>query len=356
MHPLFISSSDATRTLRKVAFTLLAVAVLLVVLDQSVGVLIRRISNEPPFILRQQNVSGVQALWRIEDQGVAPIIFTGSSQGHMAFSPHVFNDQVTVLTGQTVQSVNVSVWGSVLTIQRDLIRNLMLPAHPKAIFYGIEMRAALPEAQKGDAVKDFRNKPLGYALTASTAERDLLLWLLRHSNLFLYRDNLRDWLTGTRAINDVGYDMSSVDDLGYFRDPTVSIRDPASITTNFIPFTMDAPTRQILVDIKTSCDQVQTVCILLNLPLHEQSYQYISAAEEALYQDLLHGVGLPIWDFNTPACRTALGDASYYNLNHLNAAGAEKLSTWIAAVYVRTQIGQPAADASTCAVISDAGK
>ncbi|MBX3081083.1 MAG: hypothetical protein KF716_05570 [Anaerolineae bacterium] len=354
MRRLFISNSNQPHGLRAVIVTLLALVLVIVVVDRAVGVIVPRIAMEPPFILRQQNVPGVERLWAFEDAGVAPVVFTGSSQGHMAFSPHVFNDRVAALTGHAIQSVNVSVWGSVTTIQRDLIRNLLLPTHPKIILYAIEMRAALPAAQHGLAVDDFRNKPLGYALTVSSPiERNVLLWLLRHSNLVSYRDNLRDWLTGTRAIDDVGYSMSVVDDLGYFRDPTIYNRDPTVIQTQFVPFTMDDATRQLFVDIKTSCDQASVPCILLNLPLHEQSYQYISAGDEAVYQATLHGSGLAIWDFNTKECRAALGDASFFNLNHLNASGAEKLSAWVADVYIHRQMGQPAVGDPSCAQFSD---
>lgn len=352
MRRLFMQDTESPRTLGQLAVLAVGVIVSLVIVDFAVGQIMPRITIEPPFILRFQNVQGVEKLWSFDEAGIQPIVFTGSSQLHMGISPHVFNDRVEAITGQQVNSVNVSLFGSVAAIQRKLIQNLIIPNHPKLIFYGIEMRALLPAAQAAWMV-DFTNRSLGYALsTSSAAERELQVWLLRHSNLFRYRDNFNEWLTAKRALNTLGYAPNTVDDLGHFKDPAIGPRDPISIKGPFVPFATNDVTNQIISDIGNECRQSGVQCILLNMPLHAMAYDYISDADEAMYKTVLNEAGLSIWDFNTEACRNVLGDESFYNLNHLNAGGATLFSQMVADVYANVFDDVPVNGDAACAVIS----
>jgi len=284
---------------------------------------------------------------------IKPVVFTGSSEMHMGISPHVFNDQLKATTGQTVDSVNVSVWGSVANIQHDLIPNLIVPNHPQIVIYGVEMWALLPAAQNGIEANDFWNKPLGYAVASpSSLERNILYWLMQNSNIVRYRDNVREWLTTKREINQIGYSETAVDDLGYFYQDGILDRNPKVITDEFVPFSVTDQTRQLMTDIGTTCKRDGVQCILLNLPLHEMAYQYIKPEDEAAYQRVLKAAGLPIWDFDTEQCRSFLGDASFYNPNHLNAAGAELFSKWVADVYAQVFFNQPAKGDATCAKLT----
>lgn len=350
----FMLSSESHRTFRKLWFLLFSTLITLVVIDRLAGYFVRFITNEPPSILRLENVMGIEKLWDYSASGFEPVVFTGSSQTYNGIYPATFNSQIKDTVGENVQSVNLSVWGAVATIQRSLIENLIIPNHPKAILYGIEMRAMLPTSQDENSVwvSDFRNKPLGYAVSQqSSIERDILLWLLQNSNLVRYRDNLRDWLTGTRAvqknlaaafINDVGYAPSNI---AFSTDETV-------IKTQFTPFSATPETQQILVDIMISCKQNHIPCILVNMPLHKLAYQFISQQEENLYLDLLKKSGLPIWDFNNDDCRTILGDGSFLNLNHLNSNGGEMLSRMIADMYAQTFFDKPISGNAKCAILS----
>ncbi len=352
MHRLFMQDSESPRTIDKLLMLIVGIILTLIVVDFALGIILPRLTIEPPFILRLQNVQGVERLWAFEEAGIKPIVFTGSSQLHMGLSPHDFNAEVEATTGQSVNSVNLSLFGSVAAIQRNLIQNLIIPNHPQLIFYGIEMRALLPKSQAAWMV-DFTNRSLGYALSSSSSiEREGMVWLLRHSNLFRYRDNLHEWLTGKRAVDQLGYAPDTVDDLGHFRDPTIYERDPISIKGPFVPFSTDDATNQIMMGIGSTCKQSGVQCILLNMPLHEMAYQYITDADEAMYNTVLKEAALPIWDFNTKDCRDALGDASFYNLNHLNAAGAVKFSQMVADVYASVFYDVPVEGDARCAVIN----
>lgn len=353
MRGLFIQDTESSRTIPKVLILLLGIFVCLIIADRAFGLILPRLTIEPPFILRLQNVQGVERLWNMNAANIKPVVFTGSSEMHMGISPHVFNDQLKATTGQTVDSVNVSVWGSVANIQHDLIPNLIVPNHPQVVIYGVEMRALLPAAQNGIEANDFWNKPLGYAVASSSSlERNILYWLMQNSNIVRYRDNVREWLTTKREINQIGYSETAVDDLGYFYQDGILDRNPKVITDEFVPFSVTDQTRQLMADIGTTCNQEGVQCVLLNLPLHEMAYQYIKPEDETAYQSVLKAAGLPIWDFDTEKCRTLLGDASFYNPNHLNAAGAEIFSKWVADVYAQAFFNQPVQGDAVCAKLS----
>ncbi|MBI1280990.1 MAG: hypothetical protein GC179_22890 [Anaerolineaceae bacterium] len=349
MRRLFIPDSESARTIPRLATLLLSVLVVLIATDRAVGYIIPKITIEPPFILRLQNVPGVEKLWDFAQTGVEPIVFTGSSQLYMGISSRVFNEEIKQITNDDVPSVNISIWGGVAAIQHDLIKNLIIPNHPKIILYGVEARALSTEAQYSPEVDDFRNKPLGYAVSIqSDAERALLLWLLQHSNWVRYRDNLRDWLTGARQINQLEFDPTDLDELGHLKNPNIHDRDPSSIW-GFMHFAADDVPRQLLESIVSSCKQNGVQCVLLNMPLHELAYQTITETDEAGYRSVLQEIGLPIWDFNTASCRKILGDESFYNLNHLNEHGATIFSKMVADVYAKVFFNLPISGNANCA-------
>ncbi len=352
MRRLFIQDSKSSTTLRNLLNLLVMVTVAILVSDWLFGRLLPYITTEPPYILRLENVPGVESLWKYSEADIKPIVFTGSSQTYAAISPHLFNDRIKALTGQDIQSVNVSLFGSVITIQNNFIRDLIIPSHPKIIIYGIELRALMPASQKDDAyvINDYKNKAIGYELTQPTnSERDLLVWLLRHSNWLRYRDNLREWLTGAREINQGGYFLSVVDDLGYAPFPNSFSQDASYIQAQFVPFTVTDSTRQLMLDLQKNCQQNEVQCILMNMPIHSLAYQYIIPEQEALYRDLLKQSGLPIWDFDTEACRTMLGDTNFFNLNHLNARGSQLFSKMVADVYAQVFFNVPITGNAKCA-------
>jgi hypothetical protein len=356
MRHLFIQDSESPRTLKKLVIVVVGILITLAISDWLLGRILPLFTIEPPFIMRFENVPGVEALWRYSEAGIKPVIFTGSSQVYTGISPHIFDDRVKTISGHEVQSVNASVLASVITIERDLIRNLFIPNHPQVIIYGIEMRAVKTEWLSEDffSLSDFKNKAVGYAVTReSIFERDLLLWLLQHSNWARYRDNMREWLTGSREINQGanGYISGGVDDRGYAPFPNT----PSQNTDNkgqFVPFSVADSTRQMMIDLGTTCKQSGVQCILLNMPLHQISYQFITDEEETQYRQLIQEAKLPIWDFNTPACRTELGDASFFNMNHLNSAGAVVFSEMLAGVYAQVFFNIPVSGNASCATLS----
>ncbi|MBI1280991.1 MAG: hypothetical protein GC179_22895 [Anaerolineaceae bacterium] len=355
MHHLFIRDSEPPRTISRLLMAVLGMVVCLVVVDRVLGFVLPRLTIEPPFILRLQNVQGVERLWAMNAENIKPVVFTGSSMIHTGLSPHIFDDQVKAVSGKTVNSVDISVWGGVITSQREMIQNLIIPNHPQVIIYGIEMRALLPAAQEPDAegMEDFHNKPLGYAVSRQSGiERDVLLWLMRYSNLFRYRDNIREWLTAKREINFLGYSPDAVDDRGHYRDVAIFPRDPVLIKGYFTPFSVSDDTRQTMSAIGATCKQSGVQCILLNMPIHETAFQYITGEDVALYNGVLREAGLPVWDFNTEQCRRLLGDQSYFDIIHLNEAGAEIFSKWVADVYAQVFFQQPLQGDVACAKLN----
>lgn len=352
MRRLFMPDSESPRNALSLVRVVLAVIPLLLAVDVAAGIIIPRLTIEPPFFLRFQNVQGVEKLWELADAGIHPVVFTGSSQLHGGVSPRVFNARLAEVSGKTIDSVNVSIWGSVTSIQQILIPNLLIPNHPQAVIYGIEMQALLPVVQNNYIIDDFINKPLGYALSRSSAlERDSLVWLIRHSNLVGYRDNLREWLTAARPINSLGNALTAIDEYGHFIADSVQNREPNVILGSFAPFYTDDTIPPRLATIRTACQQAGVPCILLAMPLHELAYTYIPQEAVDLYYRVLGESGLTVWDFDTEACRAVLGDSSFYNLNHLNESGALLFSQMVADVYANVFYDVPITGDAVCARI-----
>jgi len=345
---------ESPRTLGQLGLLVVLIVVALVASDWLLGRVLPLITIEPPFILRLQNVPGVEKMWAFAEEGIQPIVFTGSSQLYTGISPALFNDRIKTLSGSALSSLSITIGGGVVTIQHDIIQNFIIPRHPQLIIYAIEMQALTPILQNGYPVEDFRNKPFGYAVSrTSTLERDVLLWLLEHSNWMRYRDNIREWMTGIRTINQFDYAPILTDDLGFFRLPqTEMIVNPNPIKNGYATYYDTPETRQLLAEIESACRQNNIPCLLLNMPLHASAYDIIPPETELEYQRVLHQTGLPVWDFNTPECRVLFGEDMFYNLNHMNELGAAVLSPMVAEVYTHVFYDMPIEGNATCAALS----
>src|SRR5437762_2336405 len=133
MRHLFIPASNTPRTLKHLLITLIALAITIILTDRLFSAVIPRITTEPPYITRFQNVNGIQSFWKFLDEGIKPVVFTGSSTLHVALSPHLFDEQVKKITGQSLSSVNMSFWSSIVVISRDVIEKFLLPSRVKVI-------------------------------------------------------------------------------------------------------------------------------------------------------------------------------------------------------------------------------
>jgi hypothetical protein len=350
---LFISGSEKPRTLRDLLLTVFVVALTLGIGDPLINLLIRKASRQTPSIISgAQNVAGVEALWGLQESGIVPVVFTGSSQMQTDASPYVFDDAIRLLTGQATTSVNVSFTGAGPQISYQVIRNLFVPAGVKTVIYGIEMRAL--HKQSGNFIEGFRSAPLGYALFLPAGfEQSAAIWLTRHSTLVRYRSRLRLLLGGGQADEQI----APSDDRGYLPLPGTPPRNGGIVLGQFVPFETSDAVRNAIRDLARCCREFGIRCIVANLPLHELAYALIPPKDERQYRDelrrLLAEGNLPLWDFDTAACRAYLGDASYYDLNHLNSAGAPKFTRLLAGVYVQQVFGQPLApdSAAACAQV-----
>lgn len=188
----------------------------------------------------------------------------------------------------------------------------------------------------------FHESALGYALNLPPGlEQTVQLWLMRHSTLVRYRYNVRDWLTGLRAKDNL---TQVPDDLG-FTAIVQNYRKDTSNLSEFIPF---VPRQELSAEVTTiglDCQQHSIRCIVVNMPLHPDIYDYITPQDEARYRALLSQATrqghLYLWDFNTPACRNQLVALNaFFDINHLNKQGAALFSQALAVVYVREVLHQ----------------
>jgi hypothetical protein len=336
---LFISDSEKPRNLPKLFLTVLLVGVVIGVCDQLGNVLLQRISRQMPSIMRgAQNVVGVEALWQMQDAGISPIVFTGSSQMQTAVVPSVFDDEMHKLTNQAMNSVNVSFTGAGPEISYQVIKNLFAPAGVKTVIYGIEMRAL--HKQSGNFVGGFRAAPLGYGLFLPPGiQQSIAIWLARHSALVRYRSLLQTWLVS----GQVEQSPFSEQDRGYLPLSQPTSGERGLVLSQFVPFETSREARDGFAALAEFCHEAGLRCIVANMPMHERAYRFIPMPDDQQYRDLLLSLvtaaKLPLWDFNTSACRSYLGDDAYFDLNHLNSTGAPRFTRMLATVYAQQNAG-----------------
>lgn len=342
MSRLFISGSKSPGTLRPLLLTLGISTLLLFLLDQSAAPIMIRLFGPPANLFGEDhNLPGVETLWQIQDTGLHPIVFTGSSEMQLGISPHLFDNQMQALTGVSTLSVNVSFVGASPIITRDVMKSLILPAKPPVVIYGIEMRALHETARQWITL--LANAPMGFALSLQPGiEQETIFWLGRHSAFFRYRDNVRNWLNGGATGNAVlvsdDRGFIEVQGQGNFVAATGIFRGQVT------PFQTDDDMRRAFDEIGSLCRQSEIKCIVVNMPLHRLAYNYFTPADESAYRKLLLSMTmdnkLPLWDFDTAICRSYLGDESFYDLNHLNGVGATKLTQAMANLYARQVAGK----------------
>jgi hypothetical protein len=334
------STFDSKPTLKKTTIGLVVGLLLIALIDPVAGLIISRVSQAPPEISDGRTSQGVMRLWQDVEAGITPVVFTGSSQVMAGLSPRVFMDQVQAMAGKHVEAVNVSVIGGKTTITRDLIRYLLIPNGVHVLIYGVSMREMKPPPATEHLGEAFWDAPLGYALSQPTSfQRSLTLWLLEHSALIRYRNNIRDWLTGKFFQNDP---LSRSDNYGYWVIDGVHNRDVQGFKDQFTPFETNSTYLDPLRDIFGMCQQ-QVQCLILNMPLHPDGNKLLTAQDTQRYWDALHSVAngkITIWNFDTPDCQADLGDNSFLDLYHLNTTGAPKFTQAIAALYLQQIEGQ----------------
>lgn len=352
MRHLFMPASEPSFTLRKVITAVIMAAVFIIGCEPLASVMLPRITDEPPDITQGiYNSPGIDTLWQMQESGLSPIVFTGDSQMQFGLSPHLFDRRLSELTGHTVISVNVSLSGSFLAIQRVLIQELIIPAQANTIIWGVTMRSLRPGNTPSQEFSRFINAPLGRVLMASPGVvKSIALWLLQHSTLVRYRSNIRTWLSGNSYTLDY-----KADDRGYRAASGIISRSSNAILSYFVPFNSDTETQNLLIAVGSACHENHVNCVLVNMPLHPDVYQFITSTDEALYLSVLHAIvaqtRMSLWDFNTAACRSMLADESFNDLTHLNTTGAYKFSNLMAEVSAQQLFG--ASHTANCVAVYD---
>ncbi|MEP7289645.1 MAG: hypothetical protein ABI947_28170 [Chloroflexota bacterium] len=328
---------------QKIALTLLGVAVVLMACDPIVGFLADRFYPEPPYIMLDlPSFYGLDRFWQMTDSGQKPIVFTGSSMVFHAISPHTFDSAIETLTGKSVISVNVGVTEQTSDIVRDLIHNIFIPKGAAAIVYATEMRAYSGRI----ALPLYRRSPLGYTMQLDTLRRTVGLWLLQHSAFARYRNNLHDMLTGARPFESAKGYYNDIDDRGHaFASIVWDVTRLIPVPNEFTPLVIDAPYREALGEIAVDCQQSHTPCVVVNMPLHRLQNKLIPASDQVQYvtmlKDTIRNGKVTLWDFNTEACISFLGDGDFMDGNHMNEFGAQKFTSMLAILYAHQFMGQP---------------
>jgi hypothetical protein len=358
MRPLSTTASDAsgrdkppvtTRqnrvSVRRIVLTLVCAALALVVCDPLVGAWAKANLDEPALLTNDfPSTWGLDLFWRLTSSGQQPIVFTGSSTVYTGVSPHIFDDKVKELTGTSSFSLIVGASGEIASWARDLIKNIFIPRHASVIFYATEMRAYAE--RNSDA--SWQQSSLGYNMQFPPGLRkEIALWLLEHSALIQYRDNFHDLIMGKRTVRGQFGNYNFLDDRGYSasygqHDPN----EPMNVPNDWTPLMIEPAQQSALAEIAQLCKASNTPCIFVIMPVDDSLFKVIPEAERQQFQRFVKDQTIQnqgktfIWDFNTEACITALGERPFIDRDHLNVAGAAKLSTMLAILYAHEFYGQ----------------
>jgi len=332
--------SEPTYSRQSIATTLIGVITFIIASELVASAFLPHITSEPPDITQGiYNSPSIDRFWQMQALGLSPLVFTGDSQMQHGLSPHLFDDKLFELTGQRSTSLNMSLSGSFLAIQRVLIQELIIPAKSQTVIWGVTMRSLRPGNTPSQEFSRFKSSPLGSVLTNNSGIiRSISLWLLQHSALVRYRSNIRTWLSGKSYMLEY-----KPDDRGYRALPGIASRSGDAILSYYVPFSIDSETQNLLAAVGAACRENHVRCVLVNMPLHPDAYQFITSDDEVLYLRTLHSIvdqtGIPLWNFNTELCRGTLADESFNDLTHLNTIGAYKFSRLMAEVYSQQVFG-----------------
>jgi hypothetical protein len=231
-------------------------------------------------------------------------------------------------------SVNASYSGSRPIMMRDVIKYVILPGHPKVFLYGIEPRALNSPEPNTLGTDSYLSSPIGYALSQpSEPLRAALLWMVHHSGFIRYRELVKGWLeSGKVTLNP------APDDRG-FQPLTEMLKGREHLYADAVPFPEANPVQHNAIkEIATDCKDMAVLCIFISMPMSAESYKYILPEDDQVFQQELnritHETLVPIWNFDTPQCRTLLDSTLFYDLSHLNKSGAQKFSVMLATLYL----------------------
>lgn len=330
--------------MRKVLTTLSLTTLLLVCADSIFRVLAQNFIAEPPtFFLNFMPSAGLMKFWELTGQGIQPVTFTGSSMIEYALSPNHFRKETAQLFGKPVEAANVGIAAATVRFNYLLIRDVIAPTGTRTVIYGVELRAFSPDDPH------LNETPMGYALTQIDEPfRSADLWLLQHSAIFQYRDNVRQLLQGQREI--LKENWGPVDDPGWV---TYSGAPDDIRSLSFLTAMTDEQLATLTMNkLAVFCKHQALTCIIVNMPVQTVVNTHTSTSQMLRYKSILKQLidnGLEVWDFNTVEC-LGVFDGGFVDLNHLNEAGALKFTRIAAEMYYHftTGVALPKGSLATC--------
>jgi hypothetical protein len=332
-------TNPAKSTFAKLTITLVVTMVGLACCDLLFGLCVHLFLPEAPQILYvKRGVPGILDFWNMTDSGIQPITVTGSSMMEQAFSARAFEHDFKALTQQQINAANVSVPGATIAFSYEMIRDVIVPGGAPTVIYGVEMLAFRP-------IEDpLNNSQMGQVLGKETGLTQAIhLWLLHHSTLVQYRENILQLLTGMRQIDTEKFNAE--DDKGWVPVHNVfngKITDSMSTIIRLLSSIGDYDlSLRTLDNLADFCKHQKITCIVVNMPLHPMMNQRIRGSDTIRYKTALQRLvdsGIEVWDVNTTECLNSMLNG-FVDLNHLNVIGAQKFTQIMAELYAYRVMG-----------------
>jgi len=269
-------------------------------------------------------------------------LFMGNSTVQTGIDPVIF-DKARDPTFDRADSFNAAIEGLPPASMALFLKMYLSSIHPDVIVYGLtpqDLNSNSPWAQDMD--DRVSRSPRLVAETDAGLDGRATRFLLTNSMLFRYRHVLHEFLLsgGSPVRPEVPY----FDRRGFHSiDATLAALDGAARKkliprASLVNYSVEGKQREHLLAILRMARERKIRVVLLNMPLSADYYKlgFSESAERLAYIGALRSIAA---DQNVllidPGKELGLTDSDFADLNHLNRAGASKLSEWLGAEFCR---------------------
>jgi hypothetical protein len=270
------------------------------------------------------------------------VLFVGNSTMQAGVDPAAFDAALAAL-GQEGGSFNGAVEGVPPSVNQSFLKLYLNSSTPRAVIIGVspqDLNANSPWAKDMD-------ERAGHSIKLQAGARDdlmghILAFLLDQSELFRYRYVLHQLLLRGGNLGpqpSVYFDERGFDALNRsLADFTPSERLRAQNRAGVLNYNPQGEQALALRDMIATTRNHGAQPVIVAMPLSDGYYaNFDMPADYDRYrvalQQIVDELKVPLWDMEALDNGENFGDSEFGDLNHLNAAGAERLTALLAQEY-----------------------
>jgi hypothetical protein len=282
----------------------------------------------------------------LESERGIDILFIGNSAMQAGLDPRVFDAARGKVDGAGPGAFNAALEGMPPYGTLMFLEIYLRYTHPQLIIYGItpqDLNSNSPWAR--DITDRVKHSPLALAESRRGLRGRLIANLLDFSYLYRYRIVLHRMLLSGGMAGDDPYVY--FDERGYQSLPRrLSDVPPGKRGAYFnragvLNYSAQGVQPESLKDLITYAAREDIKLILVNMPLADDYYSNFDSPED--YQAYYSAIAqiaaenqIPLWDLEGLSGADGFSDEHFADFNHLNRAGAQKLSKLLSERYVES--------------------